>query len=361
MVCLPVVARFNASAGSGFSTFLGSIFTAAVCPLIGMRSGGLGLLFMGMFSIGFGMGFADVSANSQAVIAEKLAGSPQMGFFHAVYAIGSFLGALIGGAFAEANVSVFNNIFIVSAVSMLLSLFFYIPLFTLHEEREAFKTENRKQKKYEKRGEKSRFGFNKSLIFICIIGFIAYMAEGSVEDWAVVYFTESLNASPIMCSIGFATFSLAIAAGRFLSDNLVQRFGTVRLLQLSGIVSSLGLVAAVFAPYSPYPILTATVSLGVSGAGLSISSPIVSSSAGRVPGMVPAEAISIVTSFAYSGYFIGPPLFGGLAELLGSLQWSLLVDALLILVIAGTFICSGFSLLTFLSCNNVPCSRQNPQ
>jgi len=55
--------------------------------------------------------------------------------------MGSFFGALIGGAFAEAQVSVFQNLFIVSAFSMLLSLFFYLPLFNVAEERDAFRAE----------------------------------------------------------------------------------------------------------------------------------------------------------------------------------------------------------------------------
>jgi hypothetical protein len=39
-----------------------------------------------MLSIGFGMGFADVSANAQAVLIEAQAGRPYMGLFHAAYA-----------------------------------------------------------------------------------------------------------------------------------------------------------------------------------------------------------------------------------------------------------------------------------
>ena len=95
----------------------------------------------------------------------------------------------------------------------------------------------------------------------------------------------------------------------------------------------------------------AALALLVAGAGLSFASPIVSSSAGRyvddaithspsqhltrciswdrsqlqiysfrISGMLPADALSFVTSFGYCGYFIGPPLFGGLAEYFGSLR-----------------------------------------
>ena len=77
-------------------------------------------------------------------------------------------------------------------------------------------------------------GIDKNLLSVSSIGFIAYLAEGSIEDWTTVYYTEILHATPIMCSMGFAAFSLAIAVGRFLSDGLVQKYGAVRLLQVSG-------------------------------------------------------------------------------------------------------------------------------
>lgn len=53
-----------------------------------MTTLGQGSLVTGMFSIGFGMGIADVSTNAQAVIVEAQTGKPQMGLFHAAYAIG---------------------------------------------------------------------------------------------------------------------------------------------------------------------------------------------------------------------------------------------------------------------------------
>ena len=102
----------------------------------------------------------------------------------------------------------------------------------------------------------------------------------------------------------------------------------------------MGMVIVVIAP--SFHIFSRTLSsiicctaLGIAGAGLSLASPIVSSAAGRVHGMNAVDALSLVTSFGYSGYFIGPPLFGGLAELFGSLRWSFMADAALILIIAS--------------------------
>ena len=51
-------------------------------------------------------------------------------------------------------------------------------------------------------------GINKRLLYVSVIGFVAYMAEGSIEDWTTVYYTEVLDASPTMCSLGFAAFDV---------------------------------------------------------------------------------------------------------------------------------------------------------
>ena len=45
-------------------------------------------------------------------------------------------------------------------------------------------------------------------------------------DWSAVYLEHSLGTSSATAALGFAAFSLTMAAGRFLGDRLVARFGT---------------------------------------------------------------------------------------------------------------------------------------
>ena len=49
--------------------------------------------------------------------------------------------------------------------------------------------------------------------------------------------------------------------------------------------------------------------------------------------MEPASAIAIVSSVAYVGVLIGPPVFGGIATGLNGLKWALLLDGVLMLFI----------------------------
>jgi len=86
----------------------------------------------------------------------------------------------------------------------------------------------------------------------------------------------------------------------------------------------------VLSQWLPASVYVATIALAVTGGwrteyhavnlklgGLSFTSPVIASAAGRVDGMSAADSISLLTSFTYTGYFVGPPLFGGVAELVG--------------------------------------------
>lgn len=53
--------------------------------------------------------------------------------------------------------------------------------------------------------------------------------------------------------------------------------------------------------------------------------PIVSSSAGDISGVEPTDGVATVTSMAYLGFLLGPPFFGAMGDVLGSIRWSLLI------------------------------------
>ncbi|MEO0003358.1 MAG: hypothetical protein RLZZ22_1050, partial [Pseudomonadota bacterium] len=69
------------------------------------------------------------------------------------------------------------------------------------------------------------------------------------------------------------------------------------------------------------------------GAGLALSAPILYNAATRVPGTTRAAAIAAVTSVGYSGFLLGPPLIGALAQGFG-LSWALSVVVLASLLLA---------------------------
>jgi fucose permease len=124
-----------------------------------------------------------------------------------------------------------------------------------------------------------------------------------------------------------------MAAGRLTGDWLTLRLGPGRLARSGGALVVLGIVLAV-ATTEP---LAAIAGFGLIGAGVSCIFPLILSAAARTPGIAPGTAIAAMATSGYTGFLVGPPLIGSLAEAL-SLRGALGVLGvlgMLILVFGG--------------------------
>ena len=136
-------------------------------------------------------------------------------------------------------------------------------------------------------------------------------------DWSGVYFKEVVKVKAEWVSLGYASFMIMMAGGRFLGDGLINKFGRERVMQISGVMISAGLFTAVFLPY----IIPCTVAFMMVGFGVSNVIPIIYSAAGRNTTIPTGEALTIVTGISFLGFLIGPPVIGHIAELT-SLRYS---------------------------------------
>lgn len=65
---------------------------------------------------------------------------------------------------------------------------------------------------------------------------------------ATIYFRDDLDTSPLVGSVGFACFSLAMAGGSLYSDKLGETHRRSRLLRIGGGLGAGGLGLTVLAP-----------------------------------------------------------------------------------------------------------------
>lgn len=186
---------------------------------------------------------------------------------------------------------------------------------------------------------------------VALLALLACFAEGSVNDWSAIYFTDSLHATPFVSTLGFAAFELSVAVGRYCSDFAVLRLGRRRLLVASGGVATFGMALVVVAP-SMVSVHThraalqglSIVGFFICGLGLSSLAPSAVSLAGssaiaRAAGISSADSIATVTSVSYLGIMFGPPLLGGVSVLLHSLRWSFAISAAVVSPIALVALC----------------------
>jgi len=125
-------------------------------------------------------------------------------------------------------------------------------------------------------------------------------------DWSAVYLQHVLGTSPATAALGFAAFSLAMAAGRFLGDAMVARLGDARLVRTSTAAAAIGLGGALVLGH-PVAAIAGFASVGL---GIANLVPIAFRAASALPGLSSSEGIAAVGTAGYLGFLAGPPLIG---------------------------------------------------
>ena len=258
----------------------------------------------------------DVSMNAEAVRVEKDFGRAIMSSFHGFFSLGGLTGALIGGGLLALGVS--SQLHITLMIVLIAVLCLLAFRYFLHNAPEAA-------------GGHTFSLPSKPVLALGLLAFGALMAEGAMADWTGVYLSSVLGTSASTAAMGFAAFSVAMAAGRLSGDYWTRRLGPVNLMRCSAVIASAGLVMGLlFAE----PLL-AMVGFACVRIGLANIVPLVFSAAGRVPGMSAGNGIAAVATSGYTGFLAGRPLIGFLSELMG-LALALGVVAVIILA-AGPF------------------------
>jgi len=308
LVTMPISGRLVTKYGSRTIMTFAAVLYAIELTNIGWAAK-MWQLGLALFVFGVVGNMANISVNTQGVLAEKAYGRPIMTSFHGVWSIAGFTGALVGLLMMNLKLTPRQHFFIVA------SLVFIIVLLA---------------RKYLIRGtvasaEKKKF-FSKPagvLVQLGIIAFCSMAAEGCMFDWSGVYFKEVVEAPRSLIILGYASFMVMMATGRFFGDRIISNVGRKKLLQVSGILILTGLMISVLFPY----IVTATLGFIIVGLGVSSIIPTVYSTAARATKIAPGMALASVSSIGFLGFLLGPPLIGYIAEL-ASLRYSLAVIAL---------------------------------
>ena len=159
------------------------------------------------------------------------------------------------------------------------------------------------------------------LLFLGVVGALAYWIEGTWQDWGALHLERTLEAPPVVSALGPALFAGAMTAGRLAGNSLLGRWSERRLLVAGALVAAVGTVTAALTPSAA----VALVGITFAGAGCSVLAPTLIGVAGRAAR--PHERATVVgslTTLMYLGFLVGPAAVGGLAELT-SLRASLTV------------------------------------
>lgn len=257
-----------------------------------------------LFLFGVIGNMANIAVNTQGVETEKLYNRPINTSFHGAWSIAGFAGALVGLLMINLHVPPSRHFLVIVFLS-------WANVFLNHQHLVRGKPAGHATK---------RPFFIKpegSLLQLGIIAFCSMATEGAMFDWSGVYFKDVVLAPHSLVVLGYASFMVMMAAGRFIGDAVILRIGRKRTMQFSGIIITLGMALSVCFPY----IVTATLGFMMVGLGVSTNIPSVYSVAGRNEKIPPGIALAMVSSVSYLGFLMGPPLIGYISAL-SSLRYS---------------------------------------
>ncbi|MEN5056324.1 MFS transporter [Sphingobacterium kitahiroshimense] len=295
LVTMALSGKLVTTYGSARVLRIVAIIYALILCLIGFAQNawelGAILFFFGVIG-----NMCNIAVNTQGVAAEKIFKKSIMSSFHGAWSIAGFTGALIG--LLTMNIAVdtiphFIIIFVLIVINTTINYRYLIP---------GVATEAKKTSFFSKP--------ESSLVQLGIIGFFSMATEGAMFDWSGVYFKEIVHAPEQFIIVGYASFMVMMALGRFIGDAVISRLGRKRTLQISGILMFVGMMTSVIFPL----FYISTLAFMMVGIGVACNVPTVYSVAGQNKKVTPGVALAMVSSISFLGFLMGPPLIGYIAE-----------------------------------------------
>lgn len=312
MLTMPITGALLQRFSSNVIMFAGALAFNAMLSLLGF-AGEVWQLVAGLFLFGASRNLLNISMNAQSVGVQALYDRSIITTFHGIWSVAGFSGAAVGGVMVYFQISPGIHFMITGLLLVILGFFAYQGVLDQPPATSG----------------KRRFAWpDKHLMKYGLICFAVMSCEGTMYDWSGIYFQKAVQASKEVVTAGFVVYMIAMAAGRFSGDKLVNRLGVATMIKYSGLLVFSGLTLAALLPYP----VTAGIGFMMTGVGVSCVVPLVFSMAGKSATMANGPAIAAVSTVGYLGFLLVPPMIGFLAEAAG-LRWAFGLMALFGLVI----------------------------
>jgi predicted MFS family arabinose efflux permease len=277
----------------GVTAVTGTVCCACIAALIAFDS--YAWLLAVMLAYGTAASLMDVSINAEASEIERQSGRAQMSNFHAMFSLGGMVGAAVGGALPAAGVGPAQHLAGAAVVGFAVITIGCMGMLRMEG------------------AAPGSGGLSLPRGVLLLIGTLAALglvAEGAMYDWSVLFMKQERGGDATVSAWAYASFSAAMAAGRFGGDWVRARVANVALLRVSGLLAAFGMALALIVPHP----VAGLVGFALVGLGLANVVPVLFSAAAQVPGVTPAHGIAAVSSLGYLGMMAGPPLIGVIAE-----------------------------------------------
>jgi MFS family permease len=311
LVAMPLAGLWSARFGTRRVLLVAAVLTCAALPLLATVVAPVALA-ASVFVFGAGLGAWDVAMNLQAVEVERAAGRAMMSGFHAMFSVGGIVGASGVSLLLATGVDDGLALTLIAAT---------LAIAVFASARGLLSTGSADRK--------TPFAIPHGIVLaIGLLAAFAYLSEGAMLDWSALFLSTVRDVPVVHAGYGYVAFSIAMTAGRFGGDRIVQRLGSRATLVASALVAALGLAAVALVPLAAVDI-AAFALVGIGSANIV---PILFTSAGRQTAMPAHLAVPAMSTMAYAGLLAGPAAIGFIAHATSLVVAFALLAVLLVLV-----------------------------
>lgn len=258
-------------------------------------------------------GSLDVIMNLRVSALEAQSERSLMNLNHALFSFAYAGAAIVAGIFREAGFAPLPVFGIVFLVTLIMAAFMFLPVVAPEDDDDI-----------------TVVVFKRGLVVLGgAIILIAFLTEQATEAWSALHLERGLGGSAAQGALGPAILGLTMGVGRLSGQFISAKVRETLVLQIAAVVAALGLIIAA----SASELLIAYIGFAILGFGVSVMAPMTYSAVGkRVSNTNRAKVIMRISVIGYSGFFIGPPMMGGVSELFGLSVSFYFVAALLLFV-----------------------------
>jgi len=296
--------RWCARSGARLVMFVAALATVIALPVMATVGSPL-QLGTALVLLGATVGMLDVAMNVAAVTVVRRTERPLMPVFHAGFSFGALAGSM-GAAFAAGHgFGLLGHFLAVSGLVLVVNL--AVIRFVPREERATASDAHLPTDR--------RMLRRPVLWLLGAIALCSAIVEGASGDWSALFAVRERGMDEAAAAVTFSVFCVAMGVVRLLGEQAERRWSAERLLVAGALAAAAGLLLTAIVPGAA----VAYVGFALAGGGLAFAFPIALNLAGAVgrrgDGTGGEHEIGFVTTIAYSGFLIGPPMIGGVAHL----------------------------------------------
>lgn len=266
--------------------------------IIGLVVASDALLFSAFIMMGVGTGLIDVFVNAAAQELEESRDSAVLQWVHAAYGAGAGLAALATAGALSTGLPYGHTVIVAGVGQLWAAAFVYCAVDAAHGH-------------HRPRGRVSLavFARRPAMVAPALVVMFAFFIEGSMDVWSVIFLNETLGSTVMAAASAFAAFAFATSLGRAFAARVLYELGHRKTMLLSAVGS---LLAAAMTVMSTDLVVVGLAFL-LLGFSLSAAAPAAFGMAGDA-GVGAGLAVGAMTTIGYTGFVIGPPIMGWLAD-----------------------------------------------